>query len=156
MNVVYQHIYLVIGILSAIGLMSLIYNLSAYFSTKRNKLLIETEIQRQNQINNANVYIDKVTLTVDVINLCNTLINSNVSHMISAKEMLHEKYDLKFLKEDSEKIANHVYESIRKELIVDNMLVVSDEFILNYISEETILILLQNATDYNRNLALMK
>lgn len=156
MNAIYQHIYLIIGVLSAIGLMSLIYNLSTYFSTKRNKLLIETEIQRQNQINNANVYIDKVTLTVDVINLCNTLINSNVSHMISAKEMLHEKYDLKFLKEDSEKIATHVYESIRKELIVDNMLVVSDEFILNYISEETILVLLQNATDYNRNLSLMR
>ena len=102
-------------------------------------------------------YLDKIEATVRLINLINVLTDNEINNKVACLSKINSKYELRKLDEDASSIATNIFNAInREENFISGNLVVNDDYIMKYITDEAIIKLLDKASQFNNNLALMQ
>ena len=97
-------------------------------------------------------YLDKIDSTVSLLNLINILIDNEITKMLDSLSRLKVKYDSKSLDRDAKNIAENVYTSLKKDSTFSNEnIILTDEYIMKHISEESITRLMIRSYTYNSN-----
>jgi hypothetical protein len=67
------------------------------------------------------------------------------------------KYDVSKLDEDTNKIAKSVYDGLKKDsLFLSGNIIFTDEYLMNWITSETIIRLMENVFTYNQSIRIMQ
>lgn len=102
-------------------------------------------------------YLDKIEATVRLINLINVLTDNEINNKFTSLSKINSKYELRKLDEDASSIATNIFNAINKEEnFISGNLVVNDDYIMKYITDEAIIKLLDKASQFNNNLVLMQ
>lgn len=141
------YIFIFLACLYILGLMR---NISLFFKEKRNYqfMINQREKDSKSHIN----ILDKVDATVGIINLCNLLIDNEVSKTMQACIRLNTKYDVTRLDHDVRIMATTVFESIRAEVFESPDLIITDKFLMQHITDEVMLKLMTAGQEWNTRL----
>jgi len=133
-------------------------NITRYIISKRN--YIEAEETHLDTID-ANTIMsmsneitlgDKISYTTDAILLINTIIDNNIADVLLSYRELDKKYEMKKMGDNIKAISENVYNSFKKELYTHPQLLVTDEFLMQHIMNETSRKLLSATTEYNNSI----
>lgn len=98
-------------------------------------------------------FTDKIDITISLLNIINVLIDSEIGRSIETVSMLGKDYELLKYDNDVKRISESVFNAfIKDETFLSNRLVITDEYIMKYISEEVMTRLLRTAQAYNLEL----
>lgn len=146
-------ILLVIGILflfivfySFIEIISLIKGIKKYLN---NKNVID-----YNNLTKPNVLSidEQVEVSKDVLALINRLIEIECNITMKSFVSLNKKYEYTRLSEDIKIISTEVYNGLNKKIVFDNPnILLTNDYIMKYISQQTSIILLSAVMDFNAN-----
>ncbi len=81
----------------------------------------------------------RVHSTTAVLNLLDTIISNEVTSVLKTYARLNEPYKTLNTADDIESISSKVFASIKKEIFADNDTVLTDEYLMKYINEQTTL-----------------
>lgn len=160
MNIFYNIMtimYLVVGVFLLLNLIILI----AAIANKNNEEAKFIEFNRMKEelkpVAKELDYLDKIEATVRLINLINVLTDNEINNKFTSLSKINSKYELRKLDEDASSIATNIFNAInREENFISGNLVVNDDYIMKYITDEAIIKLLDKASQFNNNLALMQ
>ena len=69
---------------------------------------------------------------------------------------INSKYELIKLDEDAKQIATNIFQAIAKDnTFIENNLIVTNDYVMKYITDESIIKLLDKATKYNSKISLV-
>lgn len=101
-------------------------------------------------------FIEKIEASSSLMNFINVMINVEVTRMIQALQKLRTKYDVSNLDKDARNIAETVFNGMNKTIVFsesfDNM-ILSKEYVMQYISSQSIIVLMNAAFEYNKEYA---
>lgn len=131
---------------------NLISAITDYFKAKRTALLASVrEKEDPNYPERKLDLIDRIEATSTILVLISSLVDNEINHMITTLSRINQKYDAKNMDKDIKNISEAVFNAFKKtNNVVSNQFVVTDEFIMKYITEETITKLLVNMQNYNQ------
>ena len=160
MNIFYNIMtimYLVVGVFLLLNLIILF----AAIANKNNEEAKFIEFNRMKEelkpVAKELDYLDKIEATVRLINLINVLTDNEINNKFTSLSKINSKYELRKLDEDASFIATNIFNAInREENFISGNLVVNDDYIMKYITDEAIIKLLDKASQFNNNLALMQ
>lgn len=160
MNIFYNIMtimYLVVGVFLLLNLIILI----AAIANKNNEEAKFIEFNRMKEelkpVAKELDYLDKIEATVRLINLINVLTDNEINNKFTSLSKINSKYELRKLDEDASSIATNIFNAInREENFISGNLVVNDDYIMKYITDEAIIKLLDKASQFNNNLVLMQ
>lgn len=102
-------------------------------------------------------YLDKIEATVRLINLINVLTDNEINNKFTSLSKINSKYELIKLDEDASSIATNIFGAINKEEnFVNGNLVLNEDYIMKYITDEVIIKLLDRASQFNNKLTLIQ
>lgn len=155
MNALNYILFIIIGIMVLIlftYICSLIISVNKYFDARTKKEELLTEREKVKPILQPINYLDKIDSTVSLLNLINILIDNEITKMLDSLSRLKVKYDSKSLDRDAKNIAENVYTSLKKDSTFSNEnIILTDEYIMKHISEESITRLMIRSYTYNSN-----
>ena len=155
MNALNYILFIIIGIMVLIlftYICSLIISVNRYFDARTKKEELLTEREKVKPILQPINYLDKIDSTVSLLNLINILIDNEITKMLDSLSRLKVKYDSKSLDRDAKNIAENVYTSLKKDSTFSNEnIILTDEYIMKHISEESITRLMIRSYTYNSN-----
>lgn len=160
MNIFYNIMtimYLIVGIFLLLNLIILI----AAIANKNNEEAKFIEFNRMKEelkpVAKELDYLDKIEATVRLINLINVLTDNEINNKFTSLSKINSKYELRKLDEDASSIATNIFNAInREDNFISGNLVVNDDYIMKYITDEAIIKLLDKASQFNNNLVLMQ
>lgn len=160
MNIFYNIMtimYLIVGVFLLLNLIILI----AAIANKNNEEAKFIEFNRMKEelkpVAKELDYLDKIEATVRLINLINVLTDNEINNKFTSLSKINSKYELRKLDEDASSIATNIFNAInREENFISGNLVVNDDYIMKYITDEAIIKLLDKASQFNNNLVLMQ
>ena len=160
MNIFYS-IMKVVYLLGGIFLLAYILDLLTSISNKFNEESKFIELQKIKEemkpVNKELDYLDKLEATVGFLNFINVLIDNEINNMMTSLSKIDSKYELIKLDEDAKQIATNIFQSLAKEnTFVDSNLIITNDYIMKYITDESIIKLLDKATKYNSRISLVK
>ena len=92
-----------------------------------------------------------------MINLINVLTDNEINNKFTSLSKINSKYELRKLDEDASSIATNIFTAINKEEnFISGNLVVNDDYIMKYITDEAIIKLLDRASQFNSNISLVQ
>ncbi len=141
-------IYFIGIILTYFVLMILSYTV-LLLREKRNEIFIRNK-------NNIDTYVsfsDNIDTTISFMSLCTSLIDNEVGKLISTYLQSNKKYEYLKVDEDVRTISDNVYSAFKENIINNDELIISSEFIMKFIIEETLNRLLTLAKEYNSSLS---
>jgi len=131
-------------------IMGMIHNISLYFKEKRNyQFMINS---KENSPKSKMSMLDRIDSTVSIINLTNLLIDNEISKTLQACIRLNTKYDVARLDKDVKIIATTVFESIKPEIFDAQDLVITDNFLMQHITDEVMLKLMAAGKELNNSM----
>lgn len=155
MNALNYILFIIIGIMVLIlftYICSLIISVNKYFDARTKKEELLTEREKVKPILQPINYLDKIDSTVSLLNLINILIDNEITKMLDSLSRIKVKYDSKSLDRDAKNIAENVYTSLKKDSTFSNEnIILTDEYIMKHISEESITRLMIRSYTYNSN-----
>ena len=134
---------------------SLTSNISNYFSRLADYQFMINQKEKLSQTQSIEPLSDRTITTTELFNLCNVLVDSEIYKTMQTCMTLHQKYDLIHLDTDIQIIGNKVFKSIKPEVFTNKDLIVTSDALMEYITERTILRLLNIATEYNNSLRMI-
>ena len=152
MNIVIIVIASIAFFIFYIILISFLSQLIAYFDKKTQLKLNESEI---NAINKDKLlsYTEKVTATLSQLEIISFLIDNEIIRLLDRNARIQKAYNSTMLDEDSKKIAEKVYNGLKKDINFSNPnILITDEYIMSYITEHTISSLINKSFEYNTKL----
>ena len=151
-------ILFIVLVIFLLTLASCIENIAEYFSVKSDKeRMLIREKEDPNFPSPKLDYLGKLQVTVSLINLINILIDGEISRLIDTLSRLNARYDLKNLDEDAKKIAESVFNGLSKEdTFLSKQLMLTDEYIMKIITEESITRLINSTYKYNNAILINK
>ena len=137
-------------VLISIALWILLTNMATYFKEKEKHLVILSgkEINKYPSLS----FSESLDATVDLMTLCNTLIDAEISKALQGCAIIKSKYSLQRLDTDLKLISSNVYGALNIEKILQTDLVLDIEYLLQYINNETFLRFINAVQVYNSNL----
>ena len=90
--------------------------------------------------------------SLEIINLCNVLIDNEVGKLLESYRRLNMRYDAKKLDKDVERITKKVFDGVQHQVIIDPNHVITPEYILQHISDQTMLRVIQFTQEYNNSI----
>lgn len=147
-------VFILCGFLASIAIINLLITINDYFSVKKSDKLQELQLKYQDKNNphptlNA---IDRVDFSLEIINLCNVLIDNEVGKLLESYRRLNMRYDAKKLDKDVERITKKVFDGVQHQVIIDPNHVITPEYILQHISDQTMLRVIQFTQEYNNSI----
>ena len=92
-----------------------------------------------------------------MINLINLLTDNEINNKFTSLSKINSKYELMKLDEDASIIATNIFTAINKEEnFISGNLVVNEDYIMKYITDEAIIKLLDRASQFNSNISLVQ
>lgn len=160
MNIFYsimKVVYLLAGILFLGYVSDLLTNISKKFDEESKFIELQRIKEEMKPVNKELDYLDKLEATVGFLNFINVLIDNEINNMMTSLSKIDSKYELIKLDEDAKQIATNIFQSLAKEnTFVDNNLIITNDYIMKYITDESIIKLLDKATKYNSRISLVK
>lgn len=127
----------------------LLSNISEWFKEKTTNLKIINN--REMMRSTKDTFRNRLNSSLDLLELCGTMIDNEISKTITNCLILNSRYDLTRIDSESKYIADKVFNDIKKETFIEDDLLLSPECFLQYITDETICRLLLTAKNYNDN-----
>lgn len=147
-------VLIVLSFILFLYLLELIDSVSKYFRAKENKE--KTLIREKEDPNFPDPkldYLERLNATVTILNFINVLIDNEISRMLDTLARLHTKYEVRNLDNDTKKIAENVFNGfIKEDTFLSNRLVLTNEYIMMQITEETVTRLMKATHEYNQSL----
>lgn len=160
MNIFYsimKVVYLLGGIFLLAYIMDLLTSISNKFNEESKFIELQKIKEEMKPVNKELDYLDKLEATVGFLNFINVLIDNEINNMMTSLSKIDSKYELIKLDEDAKQIATNIFQSLAKEnTFVDNNLIITNDYIMKYITDESIIKLLDKATKYNSRISLVK
>ena len=94
--------------------------------------------------------ISRVNYTTDIMTLCLQLIQLESSKIMQSYVSLDIPYDITKLDEDVEDVSNKVYSALKKNIYSSKNIIITNEYLMSYIIENTKVILLEEFTTRQR------
>jgi hypothetical protein len=140
------------------SVVDMIQNISKYFIAKRKKEDMLVQKETNPEFPDERLLLpEKMEVSVALINTINIMINSEISRLISVLKRMNIKYDVSKLDEDTNKIAKSVYDGLKKDsLFLSGNIIFTDEYLMNWITSETIIRLMENVFTYNQSIRIMQ
>lgn len=123
------------------------WNIILILEEKRNEIFIRNKKKLLEDD-----FSDNIEITVSFMSLCSSLIDNEVGKLISTYLQSNKKYEYIKVDEDVKIISNNIYSAFKEKIIDNSSLIITEDFIMKYIIEETLNRLLTVAKDYNKSL----
>nr|DAR65126.1 MAG TPA: Mature oligodendrocyte transmembrane protein [Caudoviricetes sp.] len=142
--------YLILGIFLLINITTLIGCITNKTREEARSIELNRVKEELKPVSKELDYLDKLEATVGLLNFINVLIENEIDNKIISLSKLNSKYEMIKLDEDAKAIATNIFQSINNEqTFVDNNLIMNNEYIMKYITEQSIVKLLDKASQYN-------
>lgn len=144
-------IFLVILVLLVIAAFYRMLNaITYYFNNKGDyESIITSRIASEKSPENESIG-DIVSNTTDVLSLCNSLIDIEIQERMKENIILQQKYEMRNLDTDAKIIAENVYKSINQNILVSKTFMLNNDYILKYITSQSLIKLISTTKEYNR------
>lgn len=118
-------------------------------SNETDKILYETAIMKTG--NNHNLEY-MVKTTDDLLNFATGLVEDDLLNFSQSLLILNHRYDVKNLDNDIKEISEHVYHALKSNLFLSNEIIITDEFLMEYIVRYTTMRLISIVNTINNTL----
>lgn len=135
---IYFAILMILSIILLMYVIGLIRNLSLLNRKKRNV----------NEAYNVSEQ-EKLDYSIGVINLINNIIDIEVNGFLKSNVVLGNPYNIINLDKDVETISTSVFNAIKSDVYVNNTILLSDTYILTYITRNVSYVLIVRALTLN-------
>ena len=160
MNIFYNIMtimYLVVGIFILLNLIVLLASVAGKFNEEMKFIEFNRMKEELKPVAKELDYLDKIEATVRLINLINVLTDNEINNKFTSLSKINSKYELRKLDEDASSIATNIFTAINKEEnFINGNLVVNEDYIMKYITDEAIIKLLDRASQFNSNISLVQ
>lgn len=160
MNIFYNIMtimYLVVGIFVLLNLIVFLAAVAGKFNEEAKFIEFNRMKEELKPVAKELDYLDKIEATVRLINLINVLTDNEINNKFTSLSKINSKYELMKLDDDAVVIANNIFNAINsEENFINGNIVVSNEYIMKYITDEAIIKLLDKASQFNNKLTLIQ
>ena len=160
MNIFYNIMtimYLVVGIFILLNLIVFLAAVAGKFNEEAKFIEFNRMKEELKPVAKELDYLDKIEATVRLINLINVLTDNEINNKFTSLSKINSKYELMKLDDDAVVIATNIFNAINsEENFINGNIVVSNEYIMKYITDEAIIKLLDKASQFNNKLTLVQ
>lgn len=160
MNIFYNIMtimYLVVGIFVLLNLIVFLAAVAGKFNEEAKFIEFNRMKEELKPVVKELDYLDKIEATVRLINLINVLTDNEINNKFTSLSKINSKYELMKLDDDAVVIATNIFNAINsEENFINGNIVVSNEYIMKYITDEAIIKLLDKASQFNNKLTLVQ
>ena len=160
MNIFYNIMtimYLVVGIFVLLNLIVFLAAVAGKFNEEAKFIEFNRMKEELKPVAKELDYLDKIEATVRLINLINVLTDNEINNKFTSLSKINSKYELMKLDDDAVVIATNIFNAINsEENFINGNIVVSNEYIMKYITDEAIIKLLDKASQFNNKLTLVQ
>lgn len=132
---------------------NLLDSLTRYFNSRADLYKTEKAKVEHEMTTSTVSLIDRMEGTLQFLNVCNTLIDVEINNIMRTITRLNQKYDMKRLDDDVKLIATKVYKSVKSDVFINKDMVLQPDYIMQHITDETVLRLLKYTQAYNIKLS---
>lgn len=129
-------LFILVAFLITIQIFNLITSILNNIDARTNSIKLSDKVRSINRLN------ARVQSTNAILSLMDTLIANEVTNALKAYARLGENYKSINTADDIEKISSRIFDSIKKEIFIDNDTIITDEYLMKYINEQTTLVFL--------------
>lgn len=90
-----------------------------------------------------------VAATTELLQFITYLIDVEISERVSLLTFMRQRYNMQNIDKDVQNIGEHVFKSIKKEVLLNSELIVDQEYLMKFISVEVTLRLTAQMTEHN-------
>ena len=160
MNIFYNIMtimYLVVGIFILLNLIVFLAAVAGKFNEEAKFIEFNRMKEELKPVAKELDYLDKIEATVRLINLINVLTDNEINNKFTSLSKINSKYELMKLDDDAALIATNIFNAINsEENFINGNIMVSNEYIMKYITDEAIIKLLDKASQFNNKLTLIQ
>lgn len=150
-------------IIIAVTLVLLLYNAirnffkyrGEYFKQKSEKEKIEIDSIIDGTSPDSETFTDILNNSVEILNFCKSLIEIEIQNILQEVSRLDQKYEMRNLDTDAKTVAENVYKSLNHEILLSKKFILTNDYILGYITSQSLAFLIKYTEEYN-NARLMK
>lgn len=131
MHIYWNVIFIILSFLAIIGVLyiiNLIMTFTALLDAKKQDITI-----KNNRLSSANL-LQKCEATAGIIKIIDIVIDLEIAQVIRTYTSLGTKYEINRIPDDVTIISNNVYKAIKKEIYVNDDSVLTDEYLMSYIT----------------------
>ena len=127
---------------------------SVIISSRQRAISLEMNKTPQIETNKTNCreLVELTESTISLLNLINQIVETEVANMMLQYRKLAKRYNYMTLDKDAEKIAKTVFTNINWESYKKREILVKEDYLLKYISDQTITQILDFAREMNMNI----
>ena len=159
MNIFYSIMsimYLILGLFVVNNICTLFHNIAKKYYEESKFIELQRIKEELKPVSKELDYLDKVEATIGLLNFINVLIDNEINNMMTSLSKINSKYELIKLDEDAKNIATNIFQAIAKDnTFIENNLIVTNDYVMKYITDESIIKLLDKATKYNSKISLV-
>lgn len=137
----------------------ILFNIGSFFKegtklkeSENDKTKLDSSLEVRRITNEENDFSNNNENTIGILNICHSLIAIEVSRILEPCRRLNEKYEYRRLDDDAKTVSENVFNALNKEMIVNSKIILTNDYILQYIASESILVLMDTAQKYNVDL----
>ena len=138
------------GLILGINLFKLINKISLFFNEKRENQIILNKKESNSTIDLS--LSEKTEATIEILNFCNIIIENEILKNLSGYDRISKPYDMKKFDTDYKNIAETVYNAFKSDIIDNVNIIISSEFLMQHILDETMIRFMKFTEDYNNKL----
>ena len=128
----------------------LLSNIRGYILNKSNAIKLENE-KSQNTIPSLTI-TERVEITNSILDLISFMIANEIVVHFKNYAALHLPYDVSNLDNDVKTISEKVYDGINKDIFADPNLILTNKYLLEYITKKTITSMIDVIQTHNDNI----
>ena len=121
-----------------IQIINLVSAIEKFFRTKEKKIK-----------NDPNVYGDRLEVTVLALQAIDTITKREVDGKVLFLHLSHMRYNMLDIDKDVEKLGTYIFNSFKKEFYQNDVLLLSDDYIMKYITSEVSLLFITAMKEAN-------
>ena len=135
----------IIGLISAV--INFLGSLVTYFQAKSNKINYDLT-KKSSGVPIMDLY-DRNELTVSILNTINAIIDNEVARLFQSYAVLNKKYEVIRMDEDIKTLSSEVFKAIKPEIIKDPEIILTSDFVMQFIIQSISVKILDTAQQYN-------
>lgn len=151
LSIVCATIAIYIGIRITIYVVRLFGDIRSYIVNKSRSVYLLN--QKNTNLDNASLSMpDRIDFTNSVLDLISFMVNNEIISYMKTFIALNNQYDISNLDTDVEKISTLVFNGINKNLFKDPNLILTEKYLMEYITKKTISVMLDVVQNHNATL----
>ena len=144
-------IFVIAAIQTIIYIIKLLSNIRAYIVNKSNSFYLAN--QKNTLMGNTTMTLsDRIEMTNGILDLITFMVNNEIVSSFKPYIGLNSSYDMSNMDTDIAAISNNIFNGINKELFKDPNLILTEEYLMSFITKKTINIMLDVAQAHNNNI----